>query len=417
MPAKHASSTGAKAPSRISLALAGRGPVGAVYEIGALRALEEALDGVALNDLDIYVGVSAGALVAACLANGLTAAELCRAIVSEHSERVLFDPAKFYSPAFRELRRRLTMVPGLLLGGLWDYLRQRDNYSAFEPILRLARALPAGVFETRPVGEFLHKLFTRAGRSDDFRQLERRLIVVAAELDTGKPVLFSGPGLDQVPISKAVKTSAALPGLYPPVEIDGHFYVDGILRKTMHASVALETGLDLLLAINPIVPVDVSRARDASETRLGMLADRGLTAVMGQTLRTLIRSRMEVGMKTYEAQFLQTFLLLIEPCCDDLRMFFTNIFSFSERKAVCEHGYQRTRAHLREHGAELAPKLAARGVRLRMDVLEDPERTPWKAVRETTARGTKRRTAEPGLELVNRLDGVLDRLEELLPAG
>ena len=126
--------------------------------------------GSALNDLDIYVGVSAGAFVAACLANGITPAELCRAIVSEHSERVLFDPAKFYRRRFASSAAALSLIPGLLVAGSWDYLRQRDNYSAFEPLLRLARALPAGVFETRPVGEFLHKLFSRAGRSDDFRR-------------------------------------------------------------------------------------------------------------------------------------------------------------------------------------------------------------------------------------------------------
>ncbi|HSL82695.1 MAG TPA: patatin-like phospholipase family protein, partial [Thermoanaerobaculia bacterium] len=45
---------------RIGLALAGGGPEGAVYEIGALRALDEALEGLDLNRLDVYVGVSAG---------------------------------------------------------------------------------------------------------------------------------------------------------------------------------------------------------------------------------------------------------------------------------------------------------------------------------------------------------------------
>ena len=49
----------------IGLALAGGGPFGAVYEIGALIALEEALEGLDLNRLDCYVGVSAGSIAAA----------------------------------------------------------------------------------------------------------------------------------------------------------------------------------------------------------------------------------------------------------------------------------------------------------------------------------------------------------------
>ena len=52
--------------------MAGGGPVGAVYELGALRALEESVDGLRLHHLDVYVGVSAGAFVAASLANGIS---------------------------------------------------------------------------------------------------------------------------------------------------------------------------------------------------------------------------------------------------------------------------------------------------------------------------------------------------------
>jgi NTE family protein len=47
-------------PSRVGLALAGGGPLGAIFEIGALCALEEAVPGLDLNALDGYVGVSAG---------------------------------------------------------------------------------------------------------------------------------------------------------------------------------------------------------------------------------------------------------------------------------------------------------------------------------------------------------------------
>ena len=60
-----------KAPPRIGLALAGGGPLGAVYEIGALCALQEALAGIDFTRLQHYVGVSAGGFIAAGLANGI----------------------------------------------------------------------------------------------------------------------------------------------------------------------------------------------------------------------------------------------------------------------------------------------------------------------------------------------------------
>ena len=45
--------------------MAGGGPLGGMYELGALRALEEAISGLAPNRLHVYVGVSSGAFIAA----------------------------------------------------------------------------------------------------------------------------------------------------------------------------------------------------------------------------------------------------------------------------------------------------------------------------------------------------------------
>ena len=58
-------------PGKMGIALAGGGPLGGIYEIGALVALEKALKGLTLTDLDVYVGVSSGAFIAAGLANGI----------------------------------------------------------------------------------------------------------------------------------------------------------------------------------------------------------------------------------------------------------------------------------------------------------------------------------------------------------
>ncbi len=82
-PSSAAATSAAPAPGpKIALALAGGGLEGAIYEIGALRALDEACEGLDLNQLFRSVGVSAGAFIAACLANDLTTAQMCRAIVS-----------------------------------------------------------------------------------------------------------------------------------------------------------------------------------------------------------------------------------------------------------------------------------------------------------------------------------------------
>ena len=64
--------------AKTGLAIAGGGPVGAIYELGALRALDESIDGLKFHKLDVYVGVSSGALIAASLPKGISTVEKCR---------------------------------------------------------------------------------------------------------------------------------------------------------------------------------------------------------------------------------------------------------------------------------------------------------------------------------------------------
>lgn len=402
--------TGRAASSlKIGLALAGGGPGGAIYEIGALRALDEALEGVDFTNLHIYVGVSAGAFINANLANNITTAQMCRAIVSQEPGEHPFVPETFMTPAFGEIVKRGLMVPGILARALGDYVTNFRRRTLFDSLLQLSWALPVGVFNNEPIREYLEKIYNIKGRTDDFRRLGKHLVVVAADLDSGQAVRFGEPGFDHIPISRAVQASGALPGLYPPVEIDGRFYVDGVLLKTLHASVALEAGADLVICINPIVPVDMVRAVEAGIMRRGNLLDRGLPAVISQTFRTLIHSRLEVGMAAYETKFKDADVVLIQPERDDYLMFFTNIFGFAERRTVAEHAYASTRRYLLQNYDRLESVFARHGLRLRRDVLEQ-DRELWTGVWE----GRSRKERSSGHATVRELDDVLARLEKLV---
>jgi predicted acylesterase/phospholipase RssA len=402
----------------VGLALASGAPEGAIYEIGALRALDEALDGIELNQLHVYVGVSAGAFLTACLANDLTTAQMCRAIVSPEPGEHPFVPETFLTPAVGLWARSGRQVPGLLWEALRDYVAASGERRLPEVLTRLSRALPVGVFDNEPIRAYLEKIFTMKGRSDDFRRLGKHLIVVAADLDSGQAVRFGEPPFDHIPISRAVQASSALPGLYPPVEIGGRHYVDGVLLKTLHASVALEAGAELLFCINPLVPVDTARAVEAGVMKRGKLVDRGLPTVLSQTFRTVVRSRLEAGMAAYRTKFAHADVVLLEPRRDDYEMFFTNIFGFAERRAVAEHAYRATRRDLLARYEELAPLLARRGVTLRRDVLADADRDLWRGVGlemppgRRAQREARRRARRPAA--VNRLDDALGRLERLL---
>src|SRR3546814_17526741 len=85
-PARQRGKPSSRNPARIGLAIAGGGPIGGMYELGALRALDEALDGLAPTDLDSYVGVSSGAFLAAGLANRISTADIVRFSLTRDSD-------------------------------------------------------------------------------------------------------------------------------------------------------------------------------------------------------------------------------------------------------------------------------------------------------------------------------------------
>ncbi len=369
-----------QAPSKIGLALAGGGPEGAIYEIGALRALDEALEGIDFTALPVYVGVSAGAFVGACLANGLTPSQLARAVVTQLPYGNPIHARTFFTPTFREYVRRGLMAPRLVLEAIWDYARHWD--AILQSFSRLSGAVPASLFDNEPIRAYLETIFALEGRTDDFRHLPAELVVVAADLDTAEPRCFGEPGSDHIPISKAVQASSALPGIYPPVQIEGHYYVDGVLLKTLHASVALERDADLVICVNPIVPIDnpIDLAPHAGldiPAHNRSLVDEGLPMVLAQALRTIIHSRMQVGMAAYSPKYPDRDVVLFEPRREDSRMFFTYIFSFSARKAICEQAYRATRADLLARYEDLSAIFSRHGIRLCREVLEDPTRTVW----------------------------------------
>lgn len=367
--------TDLKPAPRIGLALGGGGPLGGIYEIGALRALDEALEGLDFNNIDVYVGVNGGSFVAANLANQMTTAQLCRIFVRNEAEVHPFHPEVFYRPAFREIGRRMLSVPGLLSTAVSQFINNPYDQSLLEAMTVLAQAAPAGLFDNEGLHEYLRHTFTMLGRTNDFRQLKRSLYVVAADVESTEAVCFGAPGFDHVPISKAVQASTASPGLYVPVEIDGRYYVDGTLRKGLHASVAFEDGADLVLAINPQVPIDASAAVRAGTMKPGELTRSGMPNLLSQMFRTMVYSRMQSGIAQYGRDYPDKDILLFEPTRDDAKLFFSNVFSFQSRRMVCEHAYQMTRRDLLARADELEPKLLKYGIKLRRDRLEDEQRT------------------------------------------
>jgi len=390
-----------QAEGKTGLALAGGVLEGGFYEVGVLCALQDAVEGLDFTRLDVYVGVSSGAVITSLLANGLSPRTLSRAILSRADPEINLDPNILFTPAVREYARRALKVPGLVARWVRRRIERPLDMSVMGSLLELGALTPVGLFDSAPMERYLARVFSGRGRTNDFRRLAAKLRVVAVKLDSSELVTFGGAGTEHVPISRAVQASLSLPGFYCPVTIDGEDYIDGVARRTLNASVALDEGVDLLFCVNPIVPVDVHAGGNGKKVR--GLADYGLPAVLSQTFRTAIHSRMGTGFRGYARTYPGAEVILVEPPLADHRMFFSNIFSVSNRREVCEHAYRSTLDHLRANAEAVNAKLAKRGMRLRPEVLADRERLLF----DDDAAGV----AGDIRGVLDRLGAVLDRIE------
>ena len=188
--------------TRVGLALAGGGPLGGIYEVGALIALADSLDGIDFNDLDVYVGVSSGGFVAAALANGISPAQMYRLFIDDGAEAAL-SPGLFSASGLRRIRAPRG-VAAAIAAPLYRSTTCRHPFqrSCLESMATLGRAVPTGVFDQRAIDAFLTRLLAGPGRTNDFRKLSRKLFLVATNLDTGASVTFGMPGWDHVPITQ-----------------------------------------------------------------------------------------------------------------------------------------------------------------------------------------------------------------------
>lgn len=330
---------------KMSLNLAGGGPIGAIYELGALMALEDNIEGLDLTKLDIYVGISAGSFLAACLSNGISVKEMYNIFILNEDISVSFKPEYFMKPALKEYSSRIKAIPKSFFKLLGLIFKDKDpltnsNVSFFEYLTKIGSNLPSGLLNNNNIDLFMKDLFLKKGATNDFKCLKNELIIVATNLDSGEIARFGGsPDLNNVPISKAIQASSALPGLFPPVEINGDHYVDGALVKTMHASASLYRGAQLAFCINPIVPINLKKLKEEHKKEYEKMIHGGFPMILSQSLRAILHTRMKNSHYYYQHKYPDRDVLLFEPEENDTLMFFSNVFSYSDRKLICQHAY------------------------------------------------------------------------------
>lgn len=330
-----------KRTGKTALVLAGGGFTGAVYEIGALRAIDDLLVDLSVNDFDIYVGTSAGALVATFLANGISPEEMFSVIEGTNREIRSVARHDIFHLNRGDLLKWGINLPKKLTDAWLDYLRHVTDMTLVDLLWSFSEALPVGVYDGLSLENYIRDTLAKLGVHNNFDELSHELFIIATDLDTGERAVF-GPGALEASVSMAVTASSAVPILYKPVCINGREYIDGGMRGAASIDLAIERGARLIVSINPLVPFDNSSHGKAIPSEVGAdhLSSMGIQSIFGQTLRIFSHASLNYHIKQLRRSHPQVDIILIEPKSDDYQMFFQNIMRYSARLTVAHHGFE-----------------------------------------------------------------------------
>jgi NTE family protein len=353
---------GRSGSSKTALVLGGGGFTGGVYEIGALRALDLLSVSHTINQFDVYVGTSAGSLVAAAVANGITPEQMMQSIVREGPEQLPDARASaLLRPNYREFVTRGALFPLKLLSLLGKLSRDLSQVSGMDVVLALAEALPTGLYTGDGLERYVRDVLSHAGRSDDFRDLDAELYLTGTDLDSCERVVFGAEGLEDVPISRAVAASCAVPMVYKPVEIKDRVYVDGGLVSTTNIDIAVDAGAEFVIVVNPLVPYVGDVAGSGSNLQVSKM---GFPQIGYQAFKLLAHQRLHELARGWEERYPGVDIILIEPDPNDELMFQTGVMNFTSRVEIARHGFESVTLHLAEDYPRFKQICARHGIEI-----------------------------------------------------
>jgi predicted acylesterase/phospholipase RssA len=339
-------------PARRALVLCGGGATGAAYEIGVLAALEASIPGFRIQHFDVFVGTSAGALIAAQMAAGVSAARLFFALTNDDD---YFRPrrADVYAIDPRDALQKLLAFSAAVGRSLTQLRRRGEGEAASLDLGDLARTLPDGLFTLAGYQRFVERFFTRNGLPLSFEAVTRQLLIPANNLDTAHREVFGrGYRLD-ASIPEAIAASSAIPLFFAPVRIGHTDLIDGGTGKVAHVDLAVAAGATHALIVNPIVPWNLTRRLHADRKRgrlppgtLTRIRDRGMWGIWNQAFRISTVTRLQLGLRRFAALNPNLAMALITPREEDETLFVTNPMSTDARATVARHAFAQTRARL-----------------------------------------------------------------------
>jgi predicted acylesterase/phospholipase RssA len=234
-------------------------------------------------------------------------------------------------------------MPFRLLQVARKLIRDVGQVSAVDLVVGIAEALPSGLYSGEGLENYVKTILTKVDRTDDFRLLERELYIAATDLDTCDRIVLGAEGWDDVPISRAVSASGALPMIYKPVKVKDRELVDGGIVSTTNLDIAVEAGAKFIVVVNPLVPYvnDFQKQIPTiTGSRARRVSDMGFPQIGYQSFKLLAYQRLHEMARRWEERYPGVDIILIEPEPNDELMFQTSIMNYTSRVDIARHGFQ-----------------------------------------------------------------------------
>lgn len=278
-----------------ALVLGGGGPVGIAWESGLLAGLAEG--GVDVSKADSITGTSAGSAVGAQLAKGRAPQQMYAAVAAD-SSRTAPSPTRGNAGAG---------APAPNLMPLMELMAKAASGQGSPEEVRKEIGAFALAANTITEEQFIATFGQMLATSEDWPGSGYQCTAIDAL--TGEFVTWNAGS--NVPLSRAVASSCSVPGIYPPITINGRRYIDGGMRSSTNADLA--KGADIAL----VVAVSSNAAR-------GPMAEIGQRRLEGEL--AVIR---EAGGEA----------ILIQPDTASQEAFGMNLMDFSRRAGAAEAGF------------------------------------------------------------------------------
>lgn len=308
--------------TRRAIVIGGGGVLGGTWAVGALSALESEL-GISARDVDLLVGTSAGSVLAALIASGVSTGELQQ---EYGEEKVTSGPLAGYE--WNPVRATGGSRPG------WPRILRPGSPKLFGSGLLnpgelpltavLSGLLPPGAKSLERVGHLIDAVsplgeWAQVGEHSTGNN--PAVWVVAMDYETGKRVVFGRAGAPHASLSEAVMASCAIPGWFTPVKIGNRTYVDGGAVSATSIDVVSHDGYDEVYVIAPM-----SLTQSDHPKSLTAKLERQWRGVVARTAASEITDVEAGGARVFMAS----------PTAEDLTAIGTNLMDSTRRKLVLQ---------------------------------------------------------------------------------